>query len=265
MMGLDRINVDALRRALAGFSAARPYSHCVVDDFFDLALARRLAAEFPSYDSNAWFVYDNPLENKRALNDWNAYPPVTYSTLSCLNSEDFVSGLIGAELGIDLRPDPGLHGGGWHIHGRGGNLNPHVDYHIHPKLGLVRRLNLIVYLSSELDPPMHGGHFGLWEHDSVDEQPGQLAKEVAPAFNRAVLFDTTQNSWHGMSRPLSVPDGIYRKSLAVYYLTVRDANDQVSRKRALFAPRDHQRGDPRVEEIIRKRVDLEQSKKVYRS
>ena len=49
----------------------------------------------------------------------------------------------------DLYPDYGLHGGGWHMHGTGGNLNVHKDYSVHPKLGLRRKLNLIVYLSED--------------------------------------------------------------------------------------------------------------------
>ena len=62
----------------------------------------------------------------------------------------------------------------------------------------------------------------------------ELVKEIAPVFNRAVIFDTTQNSWHGLSRPLIQPNGVYRKSLAVYYLedTVKDFD---SRSRALFS------------------------------
>lgn len=265
MIGLEKINIDALLGALEGFAQAAPYSHCVVDDFFEPRLARRLESEFPAYDSKCWFIYDNPIENKRALNDWNAYPPYTYSALSLLNSDAFVKDLLGANLDVDLHADQGLHGGGWHIHGRGGNLNPHLDYHVHPKLGLVRKLNLIIYLSSELKPGVHGGHFGLWAHDAAAERPGALAKEVSPRFNRAVLFDTTQNSWHGMSRPLSVPEGVFRKSLAIYYLVPRTRGDRIARKRALFAPREHQKDDPRVERIIRLRADLKKSKDVYRS
>lgn len=115
------------------------------------------------------------------------------------------------------------------MHGAGGSLNPHLDYSIHPKLPLQRKLNLIVYLSQDLKET-HGGHFGLW---TGENSPDTLVKEIAPKFNRAIIFDTTQNSWHGLSRECVAPDGIYRKSIAIYYLTDLPEHAD-TRSRALF-------------------------------
>jgi hypothetical protein len=89
-------------------------------------------------------------------------------------------------------------------------------------------------------------------------------QEVQPIFNRAVLFDTTQNSWHGMSRPLTQPEGVYRKSLAVYYLTDPPTGADM-RERALFAPRESQKGDEEISEIIRIRSDASNYSKAYRT
>ena len=44
-----------------------------------------------------------------------------------------------------------------HMHGRGGNLNIHKYYSIHPRLKLQRKLNLIVYMSDDWDPTWGGG------------------------------------------------------------------------------------------------------------
>lgn len=256
------INISALTHALTQFSTAQPFAHCVVDDFFSPELALQLAAEFPAYTDPRWFVYQNPLEDKKALNDWNAFPPQTYRTLAQLNSRAFVD-LLEPTLGTTLQADPGLHGGGWHIHASGGNLNPHLDYSIHPKLGLQRRLNLIVYLSPDLRPD-HGGHLGLWQHDASSDTPGALAQEIAPRFNRAVLFDTTQNAWHGMSRPLICPSEVFRQSLAIYYLC-SPASDAPPRGRALYAARPEQRGDDAIVQLIAKRAGVSSSAEVYRT
>ena len=43
--------------------------------------------------------------------------------------------------------------------------------------------------------------------------------EIEPIFNKAILFDTTQNSWHGFPEPINPPRGKMRKSIAVYYMT----------------------------------------------
>ncbi len=255
------INTAALAHALASFHHAQPFSHCVVDDFFAPDIARQLAAEFPAYEDPRWFVYQNALEDKKALNDWNAFPALTYQVFTGLHSAAFVDTLAQA-LGCPLQADPGLHGGGWHIHASGGNLNPHLDYSIHPKLGLQRRLNLIVYLAPDLQPE-HGGHLGLWQHDAAHNRPGALQQEIAPRFNRAVLFDTTHNAWHGMSRPLHCPPHVFRQSLAAYYLC-QPAADAPPRGRALYAARPEQQGDAQIAQLIAQRADVAASTSVYR-
>lgn len=255
------VNVDALRLALAGFKGASPFDHCVVDDFFKPEVLAELVSDFPDYESDKWFVYRNAIEHKKALNDWNAFPGMTYRVLSELNSPEFIA-CISECVGSELFADSGLHGGGWHIHGgSGGNLNPHLDYSIHPKAALERKVNIIIYMAPDVKGE-HGGHLGLWESSEGGEAPAGLAKEVAPVFNRAVIFDTTQSSWHGMSRKFTAPEGVYRKSLAVYYL--REPDEGVDpRGRALFAPREDQKQDEDVLGLIRERSDVSRSTAVY--
>jgi Rps23 Pro-64 3,4-dihydroxylase Tpa1-like proline 4-hydroxylase len=217
-----------------------------------------LSSEFLSYEDPSWFYYKNQLEDKKALNDWNKFPLLTYMVFQELMALDFLKLLEGIIDG-PLLVDHGLHGGGWHIHASGGNLNPHLDYSIHPKMEKLRKLNIIIYLSEELTND-HGGHLGLWSgtNDNL-----HLEKEIQPVFNRAIIFDTTQNSWHGMSRKLVQPNNIYRKSLAIYYLTDVGENFD-SRNKALFAPRDDQKGDLSVQELIKIRSDSLNFKKAYR-
>lgn len=255
-------NVENITKSLDKFLGESPFDHCIIDDFFDAKIADQLQSEFPEYDNPSWFVYKNPIEDKKALNDWNAFPALTYKVFRALISENFIK-LLEDSLRLPLYQDPGLHGGGWHIHGSGGNLNPHFDYSIHPKIGLQRKLNIIIYLSKELNEN-HGGHLGLWSHNKESNSLGKLEKIIQPKYNRAVVFDTTQNSWHGMCRPLIQPQGIYRKSLAVYYLTDLPADVDL-RERALFAPREDQINDKNVEDIIKKRSDKVLFSSVYRA
>jgi len=255
------VNLHNLEKAMAGFKNAVPFDHVVVDDFLAEECLEKIKDEFIGYDAPQWFSYKNQIEDKKALNDWNIFPKDTYQLFQHLNSERFVAALSRL-TGVTLHSDLGLHGGGWHIHGVGGNLNPHLDYSIHPKLGLQRKLNLIIYVSEQLEEK-HGGHLGFWSNDEVARQPDKLIKEIAPKFNRAVLFDTTQNSWHGMNRPLVQPEGIYRKSLAIYYLC-KPAESADRRERALFAPREEQRNNKDIEDLIRMRADLNLSRFAYR-
>jgi Rps23 Pro-64 3,4-dihydroxylase Tpa1-like proline 4-hydroxylase len=201
-----------------------PFKHIVIDNFLDDDVVKKLQDEFLDYDSPQWLTYNNPVEHKKTLNNWNAFPATTYSVFSelcSLNTTQWLSTLMGDTIHADM----GLHGGGWHIHNEHGILNPHLDYHRHPKLSRKRKINLLIYLS-DLD----SGHLGFWEGS---DSPAKLVKEIEPRVNRCVIFDT-EGSWHGMSRPIS-GKGIYRKSLAVYYLSefVNQGNT-----RALFSHQD---------------------------
>ena len=229
----------------------KPFNYWVVDNFLPIETAKKLSEEFLDYNYPTWFCYNNTLENKKTCNDWYQFPPKTYEFFMHLSSAEFL-GKIKSLNGIEkLYPDIGLHGAGWHIHGTGGKLNVHLDYSIHPKLNLQRKLNLILYLTEEWDTSWGGG-LELWSHDSETKKPKEKIKIVYNVFNRAILFDTTQNSWHGFPEPITCPEGTYRKSIAFYYLT--DPPEEVElRKRALYAPTKDQENNPEILELIKRR------------
>lgn len=229
-----------------------PFQHSIKDNFLDKNLAIELSNDFIDYNDSKWFFYDNPLEHKKTINNWYTFPSTTYKFFSYLNSDEFITKLKN-EFKIDsLYPDPGLHGAGWHIHGQGGKLNIHLDYNIHPKLNFQRKLNLILYLSQEWNPAW-GGNLEFWSHDKEINQPKKLEKIIECKFNRAVIFDTTQNSWHGFSKEILCPPNLYRKSIAMYYLT--DLPSQTDeRYRALYAPREDQKNNNEIKELIIKRA-----------
>lgn len=203
------INIDALKNAAAEWQEAKPFPHFHVDNFFELNIAEQLEADMPDFDSNVWHEYGNAIEVKKVCNNWNVFPSVTYRALSYLNSSEFVSSLSRALFGDDiLSSDFGLNGGGWHIHSKGGKLNTHLDYSLHPKTRLQRKLNIIIYLNSEWEENW-GGALGLWGNDS-DKAPGPLVKQITPVFNRAVIFDTTCNSWHGLPDPINCPNDQFK-------------------------------------------------------
>ena len=228
-----------------------PFDHYVVDNFLPEETAELISNEFISYSNENWFVYKNQIENKKTLQDWGKFPKHTYKLFNYFCSPRFVE-YISDISGIDnLYVDQGLHGGGWHMHGTGGNLNIHKDYSIHPKLGLQRKLNLIVNISKDWNPDW-GGALEFWSHDHGNNKPLRLEKSIECVYNRAVLFDTTQNSWHGLPNPLTCPNDKYRKSLAMYYLTDID-NGIEDRSRALFAPTKEQENDPDILQLIEER------------
>ena len=121
------------------FKNSKPFNHVVIDNFFSEELANKIAEEFPNADSDFWYEYKNQIEVKKACSDWNRFPSNIYSALSFLLSPAFTNQLTQL-TGCNLYPDYGLHGGGLHCHKKGGKLNTHLDYSIHPKLKLQRKL-----------------------------------------------------------------------------------------------------------------------------
>lgn len=255
------INKDLIIEKAKYWKDNQPFPHLVIDNFFDISVANKLESEFPPFESDVWHTYNNAIEMKKLCNNWNKFPNLTYQVFHYLNSEEFVKFLSKNFLNkTNLYSDYGLNGGGWHIHAKGGKLNTHLDYSLHPKIKKQRKLNLIVYLNSNWEIAWKGS-LGLWDNAS-NKRPGKLIKEVPPLFNRAVIFDTTCNSWHGLPTPLACPDNEYRKSIAVYYLTDPPMNiDQ--RGKALFAPTKEQENNQKVLNLIKKRSNIKTAESVY--
>ena len=257
------LNIKNLKSAAKYWKKSSPFPNIIVDNFFSKNIALSLEREFPKFTSSVWHKYNNKIEVKKVCNDWNEFPKLTYQVFSYLNSKEFTEILTKLLMKNKvLFSDPGLNGGGWHIHQRGGKLNTHLDYSLHPKLSLQRKINLIVYLNSNWKEEW-GGSLGFWGNKSKNK-PGSIEKEIPPKFNRAVLFDTTCNSWHGLPDPIRCPRSEYRKSIAVYYLC-NPPKKIDGRGKALFAPNKNQINDKEVLDLIKKRSKTKTAHVVYKT
>ena len=147
-----------------------------------------------------------------------------------------------------LQADPYCHGGGLHSHVSGGKLDLHHDYSLHPRSGLERRFNLIVYLSRGWRAD-YGGALELWAPSEQDAlRPGSLGAAVTPLFNRAILFDTAAPAFHGFPQPTTSPEGVERRSIALYYLTPPRPLAPL-RSKALYVACPGQEDDPKLDEL----------------
>ena len=187
----------------------------IIDDFFNTDTIDELVSKFPDpNDSKSlWFEYNNPLEKKFALDDIRKMPDIYAKVIHTLNSESFCK-MIEELSGIKkLYSDPYLHGGGLHCSKKHGKLDLHVDYSIHPKLFLERRLNMIIYLTPEWKYEWNG-QLEFWNKDLT-----VCENKILPKLNRAVIFLTNDESVHGFPHPLECPENTSRNSLALYYIS----------------------------------------------
>jgi hypothetical protein len=102
-------------------------------------------------------------------------------------------------------------GGGTHQTKKGGFLKIHADFNWDPRLKLDRRLNLIFFLNHDWKPE-YGGELELWNKEMTAKVKG-----YAPKAGRIVVFYTADDSHHGHPDPLTCPENVTRKSLALYY------------------------------------------------
>jgi hypothetical protein len=207
--------VDELGSA---YRRAQPFPHIVVDGMFANDFLTAVLAEVPSplSEPDALFRADvgRLQEHKFAFRDVTRFGPRSKELLSALNGKPFLE-FLGALTGIEgLIPDPYLSGGGFHQLVRGGLLAVHADFNVHPVMRVYRRLNLLLYLNAGWRTEW-GGDLELWPQDM--SAPSEV---IAPVFNRLVVFNTTETSYHGHPRPLDCPPDVVRRSLALYYYTV---------------------------------------------
>ncbi len=192
------------------YQTDRPFPHIVINDFLKPSLARAAGADYVNVD---WQSYRHYNENKQGGNP-KTLPKTITDVIAELNSPqflEFLSRITGIE---NLIPDDALGSGGIHQSERGGFLNIHADFTVHPyHQDWRRRLNVLIYLNEEWQDEW-GGLLELWSRDMKSCQ-----RKIAPIFNRCVVFNTDESSFHGHPEPMTCPVGVKRKSIALYYYT----------------------------------------------
>ena len=204
------------------YASARPFPHLVIDNFFDPPLLDLVLTEFPRPGEIRWQQFHNEQEIKLASASEASFGPTTRLLLYHLNSITFLEFLSKVTGIANLIPDPCFDGGGLHQIVRGGKLAVHADFNKHPRYGLDRRLNVLVYLNKGWREE-YGGHLELWNREMT-----RCEQKVLPVFNRLMLFGTTDFTYHGHPDPLQCPDGMTRKSLALYYFTNGRPQEEIS-------------------------------------
>src|SRR6185295_11204702 len=96
---------------VARYRNAQPYPHGVFDDFLDPAFARKLVAEFPPVNPEAWINYTHVNERKFGKNDRSTFPPALGAAVDEFNARTFGAWLEQLTGIRGLRPVPSLEGG----------------------------------------------------------------------------------------------------------------------------------------------------------
>ncbi len=213
---LDEIAINSKKK----FKNVDPFPHLVIDNFLPENEANLIANDFPEPSQINWQKHGSGANSdglnfkgvKLQCSVESEYPENIRILMHEFNSQGFLyflKKLCGLEY---IFGDPYYEGCGLHSTGKGGRLMIHADVNRYPYPALADQyLNVIYYVTPKWDKEW-GGNLELW-----DKKLKSCKKVIEPKFNRLVIFETTENSFHGHPHPQNSPDETRRNSLAVYY------------------------------------------------
>lgn len=192
------------------YLAMQPFPHIVFDNLFDATQLEDAIEYWPDETWDEWKRFQGGKRSsvKRRI------PEGLLEILDGFNMEatrKWLSRLTGIP---DLISDAQFAGAGMHEVPPKGWLGIHVDFN--RNLKMYRRLNAILYLN----PAWEDGYGGALElRRGPDSKRKSDRAMVMPVWNRLVVMESSERSWHGHPTPLSCPDGMTRRSLAWYFYT----------------------------------------------
>jgi hypothetical protein len=218
------------------FQQAGPFRHVCIDGFLEPDACESLLRDFPAFDTRKAVNEHGEVGGKAVFERVSNISPFYRTFYRYINSREFLdamSELTGIPTCSPTRP---FSEGGTHENLDGQGLDVHVDFNIDERRMLHRRVNLLIYLNKEWHEEWGGTielHSDPWT-PQADQVQGFL-----PLFNRAVIFETNEYSWHGFPR-ISLPEekkGLSRKSFSIYlYTKDRPAEEVVAPHTTFYVP-----------------------------
>ncbi len=259
---LDQVEARQTGELLAqDYASANPFPHAVFDHFLPLEMAEALLDHFPEDPKKHDKVYEKGYggTHKRQISpyDCDEYLRAAFSFFNSAHMLRFIEGLTGFS---GLLPDPYFSGGGLHETSAGGLLGIHADFQVNEGMQIYRRVNALIYLNHDWKDE-YGGMLELW-----DQQMQAKQVSVAPIFNRCVIFNTDADSFHGHPDPLTTPEGITRKSIALYYYQALPVpNEKGDSRHTLYVarPGDGRKTKAEVIKMMKKRD--KRAKKMFKT
>jgi Rps23 Pro-64 3,4-dihydroxylase Tpa1-like proline 4-hydroxylase len=210
------------------YEQASPWSHVVLSGLFPDELIDRAAQESLEIQSSQLSV---TADRNQMKDETGGVGPIGAEILRQLEQPafiDFVSQVTGI---ADLVADPSHQWAGLHRTPPGGFTLVHRDFRAHPVTQLHHRVNVLLYLNRDW-PQEYGGTLELWPSDMR-----AVGKSIRPLANTLVLFETNDQTLHGLPDPVACPPDQARLALACYYYTAAPRPRDVPVRRPVYARR----------------------------
>ena len=230
---LDTAVVDKAAEYGRQFAEAEPFRHVAIDGFFEPDFAESLLGDFPAFNPQVAISESGAVGGKAVNTKIREIGP-SYDDLDrIIRSQPFLDFITEVSGIPDLLLDSRMHGGGTHENLHGQDLDPHVDFNYDEARQLHRRLNLIVYLNHDWKEEWGGA---LEIHSNPRRPDQNQITVINPLFNRAVLFETNEYSWHGFPKINLPPEERHRsrKSISIYLYTKTRPAEEIAPDHATF-------------------------------
>lgn len=187
--------------------------HIILDNLLPDELCTEIYDSFPK-GSEGFYSRSTFRERKKTSANMSLYNKIINDAIYAFQDDKILS-IISEITGIKgLEADKKLYAGGLSIMEKGDFLNPHIDNSHNLKREEYRRLNILYYVTPNWCIE-NGGNFELWDA-KVKHQ-----KTIVSKFNRMVLMETTQDSWHSVSKVLTT---LPRYCVSNYYFSKNSPN-----------------------------------------
>lgn len=243
-----------------------PFPHLMIDHILDEKFAKILQDEILNIQDDEWDRYNNPFEQKYTLRNKFNFPRYTAKLFEILESEEFIAKLSHI-VGIKLYKDEYRHFWGVHKYDDNDYLDIHVDAGIHPKNKMKKQVTLGIYLSKDMSE-LNNGQLELWSGYNSSHHHTKIFKKnvsIAPLFNRLILFECNDYSWHGNPNPVISKNGEKRIFVTLSYLSEEHKSGKYfnNREKAFFVPRPEDPYDENKDKLRFLRADPEKYSSIY--